>query len=1031
VSARLVGGFLVTAFAVGVGHLAWHALVGPSPLPCYFVGGEVTAFQGPSPDSRLLYLRRKLYLSQQPRHAWLQVLARDQVRLYVNGQLVNQQESDGFTVGLVADLVPYLRAGLNVIAITAAQTSIRQPPVIAVEGGYAYQQGPEFPIGPDGPWRCNTRFERGAGWWYSPQFDEGRWPTPERSRCWLRTELEAPPRATTAEGQGRWITPANCTANAATVRRSFDISGRPRQAWIRVTTTAAYRLAVNGILVDEQDGPLAISTPLQPVRRLYDITPVVQAGTNELTLALRSSAGSPHLLADGESEDFWGRRLQFGTDEHWQSCPGMPPDWLAEANAAEWQGCTADAGDLDIPPWLPTRQTVAISLPWPVTLRRSVGQILLMVAVGLLTYWACRLAADRLSLGEARGLVPARVVHLALVLPMLAIGAAVLATYDPRVIPEEVYQIRWLILALLAVPAQWGLLVLAFRRGWSPLGHWTSWPREKLLVAGTGALLVTLVATGFWLRMRDIATEAMQWDEVTGYNATMGLRDRGFPSLHVHPDAPVTYMATSEIVFVFTFLSSLVFDDARYVMRFPPVCWSTLTIVLIYLVGRRLFGRWVGLVAAAVYTFSPAVIATSNFGRYLEQLQFLTLLSVYCYWLTIRGAGPIDKRALWLTAVGFIAMHFTWEGAALVAPGMMLAVLVQRRGRLRSVLACPQVWLAMAVVLLGVVLQYDHRILQQTRLLVYGTGLTDLRLVPMWRYGIYRPLYYVWEASWNQDTLWALAGLLGALLLAVRDRWRRPLRFLLLIHLATCLITAALLPVTVWRYIHHLVPLSILLASAALVRGAEYLVRLARQPGLPAAGHAYAVGVASLVVISLVVLGSGQTLQLKQMTQWRTAAYGTWLYKFPDLDGPTRYVREHMREGDVVLAIFPLSVDHLMARPGWATDYWPQSELQLQAMLDDVRAVPLDRRSGTPMLASRESLEDLFARRGRIWYIVVPEQHAKLNNGGVSAFLRQHMEVVYEDVWSMVLFHGDRHWPAPRRLEDEQSLQGAQANFLP
>jgi hypothetical protein len=83
------------------------------------------------------------------------------------------------------------------------------------------------------------------------------------------------------------------------------------------------------------------------------------------------------------------------------------------------------------------------------------------------------------------------------------------------------------------------------------------------------------------------------------------------------------------------------------------------------------------------------------------------------------------------------------------------------------------------------------------------------------------------------------------------------------------------------------------------------------------------------------------------------------------------------------------------------------------------------------MLASRESLEDLFARRGRIWYIVVAEQHAKLNNAGVSAFLRQHMEVVYEDVWSMVLFYGERHWPAARRLEDEQSLQGAQAKFLP
>jgi 4-amino-4-deoxy-L-arabinose transferase-like glycosyltransferase len=172
------------------------------------------------------------------------------------------------------------------------------------------------------------------------------------------------------------------------------------------------------------------------------------------------------------------------------------------------------------------------------------------------------------------------------------------------------------------------------------------WSHERLLAFTTGTLLCILVTLGFWLRMRDIATEAMQWDEVTGYNATLGLRERGFPSLHVHPDAPVTYMATSEIVFIFTALASLVFDDARYVMRFPPVCWSTLTIVLIYLVGRRMFTRRVGLVAAAIYTLAPAVIATSNFGRYLEQLQFLTLLTVYFFWLTIRGPGPLNTRAL-------------------------------------------------------------------------------------------------------------------------------------------------------------------------------------------------------------------------------------------------------------------------------------------------------------------------------------------------------------------------------------------------
>ena len=40
------------------------------------------------------------------------------------------------------------------------------------------------------------------------------------------------------------------------------------------------------------------------------------------------------------------------------------------------------------------------------------------------------------------------------------------------------------------------------------------------------ALVTLLVVVGFCIRMRDIDTEAMQWDEVTGYNATMGLRAR-------------------------------------------------------------------------------------------------------------------------------------------------------------------------------------------------------------------------------------------------------------------------------------------------------------------------------------------------------------------------------------------------------------------------------------------------------------------------------------------------------------------------
>ena len=46
--------------------------------------------------------------------------------------------------------------------------------------------------------------------------------------------------------------------------------------------------------------------------------------------------------------------------------------------------------------------------------------------------------------------------------------------------------------------------------------------------------------------------------------------------------------------------------------------------------------------------------------------------------LTVRGAGPLPRRPLWLTVAGFVAMFLTWEASALVAPSMVLAALVQR-----------------------------------------------------------------------------------------------------------------------------------------------------------------------------------------------------------------------------------------------------------------------------------------------------------------------------------------------------------------
>jgi hypothetical protein len=1024
---------VVAAFSAAVGHLAWHALAGPPATPHYLVGGDGPALLAPDPEAKQVYLRRKLYLAHRPRHAWIRVVARDRVQVFVNGMPAGTLSQDGFPVAIVADLTPLMQAGPNVIAVASQRASVGPPPAVAVEGACVVNQQ-VVPLRADASWRSATALDRVAGWWFSPEFKDGHWPYAQTATEPLRAKLFQPPRATSEPDAGRWITPETAGGRSAAVRREFEVAGRPEEAWVRVTATASYRLAVNGILIDEQEGQAGTALPVVPARRSYDISTIVRPGRNVVALWLSSNAGPPHVLADLEVTDRAGGRVRVATDESWRGRPGPVADWPAPdpVSPADWAPCRVEWSDMGVPPWKPAREFVAIDLPAYVDLMRAGGQLALMAGAAALTLGACAVAGrlvPRPSGSGPKRPAPAGVVYLALVPATLAIAAALLAMNDPRFAPQEVYQRRWVALAVASVPLQWVALALAARLG-GAADHRLERRRGALAHVGLArALAVGLTVLGFWLRVRNIDAECIQGDETNILRATRGFFLRGFPSFEVAEGMPPVYVSTSELVYVGTALASLVFDKATWIIRFPAVCWGTLTILLIYRAGRRMFGSAaVGLVAAAIYALSPQCIQTTNFGRYFSQVQFFALLAVELHWRTLAGTGPIDRRSLWRTGVAFLLMYLTWEGSALIAAGMVVAALVQRRGRLRTILAEPQVWAAMAAVGMVVIIQLSNRTVQLTERVWYGSGASDVELGPMWRYPDFDPWYYVWEACWNQDTLLPMLGLLGSVLLAIRHGFRRPARFLLCILLTTCLIQALLLTLKESRYSYHLVPLPILLASATVVAGTRRLARLGWSPGQPSAWRAYSEGLAALAAAAFIALASGLTIETPDLQDLRSSAYRIRDLKFSDMRGPARYLREHLREGDVIITSHPHIVDHLL--PGRASDYWLQSRLQLQAVLDDSRPLPLHRLSGTVMVASLDALEDLLARSHRVWYLVDLTKHDLVNDADVTAELLEHMTVVYEDYSTLVLTWGDAHRTAWRRRVEEKALQQAGVNFL-
>ncbi len=125
----------------------------------------------------------------------------------------------------------------------------------------------------------------------------------------------------------------------------------------------------------------------------------------------------------------------------------------------------------------------------------------------------------------------------------------------------------------------------------------------------------------------------------------------------------------------------LIFGESEFVLRFLPALLGGLTIPLFYLAGKEFIDRNVGILAAALLTFSPFHIYYSQDARAYTTMLFFTTLAMLFYFRGLKS----EKSRDWVAFGAFSALAF-WAHFYAFIPAfvIILHALITRRHEIRD-----------------------------------------------------------------------------------------------------------------------------------------------------------------------------------------------------------------------------------------------------------------------------------------------------------------------------------------------------------
>lgn len=987
---RAIYGLLpVAAFGIFAGYILWYSVF-ESPQHRYSPDFDGSLWISTGKQTPHGYFVKEIFIPEEVGNAWISAAATDAVDLFVNGKRMASDNFVSLNVSGVHDATGKLQSGKNVIAALVHRSSFPGGPRLLLKGSYTDLSSREHTFFSDNTWMVSSLEEvQGSGslQWYSPEFDHSGWQKAAiEGNC---TDYPVygtayPPDLIKKRPSGNWIWHPDPAARSAYFSRDITLRQPAKDAFIGIAATSTYDLAINGVFVARD---LAFNKSLD----FYNITRMLRPGTNTITIGVVSVDAVPGLLIEGFVGD-GGSIADIRSDKTWRTASSVPSGrHPPDAKTASWQTPAVIAGYPSLPWGVLTRDLKDLDIPLSYMMKQDLrfGLFLFAAVIAVACLWLASsfLHARLQGCQLEKSLWLDGIFHFP---PLLLLFFVYILKFDVRLDISFPFRYKYILMsvAVLFLLRFLGFAKTAIRQRTAGPGHVQ--PKRKELFFPL--LVAILMVTGLGLRLHDLDYTSLSHDEISLMQYTEGLFQSGVPSKKI--GSVVKPLTTYELLPYSISVPLLFFGSSDYAARLHSVFWGTIEILLIYLLGKTLFNRETGILASAIFTFHPWCLNWGQNVFYPQLTQALSTLTILLYYKAI-DSSPMSRKYLYLTGISFSLMYLSWEGSGFLLVAMFIAILLHRGSDI-SWLRNRHLWGGFAILFLTVFTQMARRILYQDSYLIVGAKLSDVGMPTLFFLDpMYDPYYYM-DVFLFAENNWMLTILLIAgTIIACRER---PLRYLYVLLLGTLFFMTNFLQVVSIRYVYHLAPFLILIASAVIFIFTSRLKGMAGEKDFAAR----AVIASSAAIMSLIIFASSNSTLLRLYLLSKNPNDPPNLIRrnvyWNDYRSTSKYLQANFKKGDIIFSMTPHTLKYYADYDG---DY-SLTTLMGKAMIYDVSGrYPgfLDKYMGNPVIVNLHEFKRILSKYNRVWFVSAPNKALNLNvvdDAETIAYIQSNLKVVFE-----------------------------------